>query len=169
MIAELSALLSSSKVAYDIAKGVSALKSDVDRNESISKILEILLSVQTQALSVNKIAQELQEEKHELTRRVMEFERWFETEQQYELKEIATGIFVYSYKVADNPSKPMHWLCPKCYQEKKAHIIQFESESAGGTHYLCPNCNMKIKIKHKTSSSPSPDYGHGGPKSWMGA
>ena len=63
MIAEIGSLLTSSKVAYDIAKGISALKSDVDRNESISKILEVLLTVQTNALSVNAIAQELQEEK----------------------------------------------------------------------------------------------------------
>lgn len=157
MIAEISSLLISSKAAYDIAKGINALKSDVDRNESISKILEILLSVQVQALSVNAIAQKLQEEKHELAQKLMEFEKWSETERQYELKEIATDIFVYSYKVADNPPKPMHWLCPKCYQERKAHIIQFDCESMAGKHYLCPNCNTKINIRHKTSSSSSPN------------
>ena len=146
MITEISSLIVSSKAAYDIAKGVNSLKTDVDRNESISKILEILLSVQAQALSVNAIAQKLQEEKHELTQKLMEFKKWSETECQYELKEIATDIFVYAYKVADNSSKPMHWLCPKCYQERKAHILQFDHDFIGGKHYFCPNCNTKLSF-----------------------
>ena len=98
MIAEISSLISFVKTACDIAKGLSTFKSDVDRNESISKILEILLSIQTQVLSVNAIAQKLQEEKYEITQKLMKFEKWSETETQYELKEIASGVFVYACK-----------------------------------------------------------------------
>jgi hypothetical protein len=150
MIAEIGSLVASSKAAYDIAKGISALKSEVDRNESISKILEVLLSVQTNAVSVNVIAQKLQEEKSALTQRIMEFEKWFETELQYELKEIAPGIFVYCYKITDDPAKPIHWLCAKCFHERKAHIIQLDRESAAGKHYFCPNCSTKYDIRHSS-------------------
>jgi len=166
MIPEISSLLTASKAAYDIAKGINSLKADVDRNESISKILEILLSVQTQALSVNAIAQELQQEKYNLTQRLMDLEKWSETEMQYELKEIVTGLFVYSYKATDPQEKPMHWLCPKCFQEKKAHIIQLQSDTAAGKNYFCPNCNTKIDIHFKLPPPPkqSPPNYFGGPK-----
>ena len=169
MITEIGSLLASSKVAYDIAKGISALKSEVDRNESISQILEVLLAVQTNALSVNAIAQELQEDKSALTQRIMEFEKWSETEMQYELKEIAPGIFVYYYKTANDPAKPIHWLCAKCFHERKAYIIQLDRESAAGKHYFCPNCNTKYDIRHSSSGSSSPSRGSGGPHSWMGS
>lgn len=144
MIAEIGSLLASSKVAYDIAKGISALKSDVDRNESISKILEVLLTVQTNALSVNAIAQELQEEKATLTQKIMEFEKWSETETQYELKEITSGIFVYSHKTAVDPTKPIHWLCAKCYHEQKKSILQRTRHDPGGMHYVCHSCSSEI-------------------------
>jgi hypothetical protein len=158
MIVEISSLIASSKAAYDIAKGIDSLKSEVDRNESISRILEVLLSIQRHALSVNAIAQKLQEEKHELTIRIMELEKWHETEMQYELREVASGIFVYAYKVTDNPTKPMHWLCPKCFQEKKPHIIQLDRKSAAGTNYFRAACSMKFQISsaHEPSKTPGP-------------
>lgn len=151
MIAEIGSLIASLRVAYDIAKGIGALKSEVDRNESISKILEILIAVQTNALSVNAIAQELQEEKTALKQKIVEFEKWAETETQYELKEIAPALFVYSYKKSNDSIKPPHWLCAKCFSEKKAHIIQLDRESAGGKHFFCPNCKTKYYIRHDFS------------------
>jgi hypothetical protein len=48
---EIASLVTSAKAAYDIAKGVSSLKAEVERNESIAKLLEILISVQTDAVS----------------------------------------------------------------------------------------------------------------------
>jgi len=170
MIAEIGSLLTSSKVAYDIAKGISALKSEVDRNESISKILEVLLTVQTNALSVNAIAQELQQEKYNLEKKILEFENWTETERQYELKEIATGIFVYTYKKSKNLTEPMHWLCAKCYNERAKSILQRIKKTMAGVAYACHNC--KSEILDHSKAEPPQNYNppsKGGPNSWMGA
>jgi hypothetical protein len=151
MIAEISSLITSSKAAYDIAKGISALKSEVGKDEAISKILEVLISVQTEALSVNTIAQKLQQENYDLKSKILEYENWSETEQQYELKEVAPGTFIYSYKQSQDKTKPDHWLCPKCFQEKKTHILQLHYEgSAGPSEYICSNCNTVIKIRTKS-------------------
>ena len=157
MIAEIGSLISSSKAAYDIAKGISSLKSEVDRNESISKILEVLLAVQMNALSVNAIAQKLQEDKRELAQKIMEFEKWSETETQYELKEIAAGVFVYSYKRTVKPSEPIHWLCAKCYNERKKSILQRRKHLPDGIHYLCNNCNSNF-IDHSNPLVLQDDY-----------
>ena len=140
MIAEISSLITSSKAAYDIAKGISSLKSDVERNESISEILKVLIAVQTDALSVNAIAQKLQEEKYTLTQKLMEFEKWSDTEQQYELKEIIAGVFVYAYKKTTENKEPMHWLCTNCWKDRIKSIIQ---KSSVGTNY-CPMCKTPI-------------------------
>lgn len=140
MIAEISSLISFVKTACDIAKGLSTFKSDVDRNESISKILEILLSIQTQVLSVNAIAQKLQEEKYEITQKLMKFEKWSETETQYELKEIASGVFVYACKKINPPSEPMHWLCTNCWKDRMKSIIQKTLSDS----YTCPKCKTEL-------------------------
>ena len=168
MIAEISSLVASSKAAYDIVKGINSLKSEVDRNESVSKVLEALLSVQTQALSVNAIAQKLQEEKYELTKKVMEFEKWAETEQQYDLKEIAPGIFVYSYKEGIEFTEPKHWLCTNCWKDKIKSIIRLSSEGSGSKKYICPHCKDEFYIGHGSSGSYSPNR-DSSPHDWMGA
>ena len=167
MIPELSALVSSAKTAYDIAKGIRALQTEVDRNESISKILEILVSVQFQASSVLAMAHELEIEKHNLTKKIMEFEKWSETDGQYELKEVDTQPFVYSYKKTDKDSKPAHWLCPKCFQEKKTYILQLHYDGDSGRDYICSNCKTIIKLRHGSSGFSPPRSGPSGPNSWM--
>lgn len=140
MITEIASLITSSKAAYDIAKGISSFKTEVERNESISKILEVLVSVQLQASAVLAKAHELEIEKHNLTTKLMELEKWSETENQYELKEITRGIFVYTYKKTTEKSKPMHWLCTNCYGNKTISIIQ----KALGDKYFCPKCKTEL-------------------------
>ena len=157
MIAEIGSLISSSKTAYVIAKGIYSLKSDVDRNESISKIIDILVSVQTNALSVNAIAQKLQEEKRHLEQKIVEFEKWSETESQYELKEIATGVFVYCCKPTDKTSEPMHWLCANCYNKRQKSILQRRTHGPGGIHYICNTCNSNF-IDHSKPLILQDDY-----------
>ena len=59
MLAEISSLISSSKAAYDIAKRISTLKAEVDRNQSVSDLLSVILSVQSDALSMQSKYQDL--------------------------------------------------------------------------------------------------------------
>lgn len=155
MIAEISSLISSSKVAYDIAMGVSALKSEVDRDEAISKVLKVLLAVQGDALSVNAAAQKLQEEKYELAKKVMEFEKWAEAEKQYELKEVIRGVFVYSYKKENELTQPIHWLCTNCWKDKIKSILQRTSSI---NTYECPKCKTEIDLSMDTHN----DFSCGG-------
>lgn len=157
MIAEITSLIASSKTAYEIAKGINSLKSEIDRNESISKILEILLSVQTQALSVNAIAQKLQEEKVSLTQKIMEFEDWSKRKANYELKELAPDVPAYFRKKADETKDPTVWICPYCYDQKKESFLQLSSQTKDSFLYLCPVCKAKfgwirpgVKIKIRT-------------------
>lgn len=143
---KISSLIASSKAAYDIAKGISSLKSEIDRNEGISKILEVLLSVQTLVLSVNAIAQKLQEEKYELTKKLKEYEKWAETETQYKLAEVARSVFVYAYEKTDTSSDPGHWLCTNCYKDRIKSIIRLASKGTGIKKYICPHCEDEFYI-----------------------
>jgi predicted RNA-binding Zn-ribbon protein involved in translation (DUF1610 family) len=147
MISEISSLISSAKAAYDIAKGISSLKAGVERNQSISNLISIILSVQSDALSMQSKYQDLLQEKDNLAKKLMEFEKWTEIEKQYELKEMASGVFLYVYKQPDNSKEPVHWLCPNCWQDKIKSIIQCMTPtySSRARMYSCPKCKNVLK------------------------
>ncbi len=138
-------LFASAKTAYEIAKGISSLNTEVERNQAVSKVLEVLLSVQNDALSMKEKHSLLLSEIDHLKKKISEFEKWSEIERNYELKEIASGIFVYVYKKSDVNRDPMHWLCAKCFNtEKKKSILQRTGQDGRGTHYKCHTCNSDI-------------------------
>jgi len=137
---EITAFVTSVRAAYDIAKGIGSLKVEVERNQAVSKILEILLSVQSDALSMQTKYQELLQSKDDLSKKLMEYEKWSETESQYELKEINPDVFVRSYKTSNQSQQPNHWLCTKCWEDKKKAILQKHHTGA----YECQRCGSKI-------------------------
>ena len=146
MIAEISSLIASSKSAYDIAKGISSAYVQMKTDERTTELLRILLSVQADALSVNAIAQKLQEEKYELTQKLMEFEKWSEVEGQHELKEVMPGIRVYIRKGLNEPEiKTVEWACTNCWNDKVKSILQLENENEYVSSYICPRCKYPFK------------------------
>lgn len=139
-----SSLYVSAKAAYEIAKGISSLKTEVERNQAVSKVLEVLLSVQNDALSMQEKQSLLLTEKDNLVKKISEFEKWSEIESQYEFKELAPGVPVYAYKKTDKATQPIHLLCANCFSKKqKGHYVQSEM-NYDGTHYKCLNCDKEI-------------------------
>ncbi|MFA5353485.1 MAG: hypothetical protein WC291_04605 [Thermodesulfovibrionales bacterium] len=148
-------LFASAKVAYDIAKGILSLKTEVERNESIAKLLETLLSVQGDALLLQKEYHALLTEKKDLEEKLKTYDRWEETKALYVLKEVAPGVFVYAYETAKNSTTPAHLICPNCYMNRKASILQVLTESVYGKTLFCPNCAMKLSIRSNNPPSES--------------
>jgi hypothetical protein len=110
----------------------------------MAELLQVLISVQLDASSVLAKVYELETEKHALEQKMLEIEKWAETEKKYELKEIAPGVLAYAYKTADDPSKPKHWLCPACYTKQKASILQRNGFSPDGAKYVCLLCGAEV-------------------------
>lgn len=158
-IAEITALISSAKTAYDIAKGVSSLSAEVQRNESISKILEALIAIQSEALAMQEKYQRILEEKNELKTKLREFEQWSETERLYELKDLGGNVFVYAFKMAEGSNEPMHYVCANCFKDRKKSILQCLGTASYGTTYHCQACDAKIIDKSNKSSPPPPRRG----------
>ena len=150
-------LFASAKTAYDIAKGISALNTDVERNQAVSKILEVLLSVQNDALLMKEKHSLFLTEIDNLKKKISEFEKWSEIESQYDLKEIAAGVFVYAYKKTDKAIEPSHWLCAKCFNtDKKKSIFQRFSHNSHGVHYKCHTCGSEIVDHSNPKHYPTP-------------
>jgi len=143
MIPEFASLLSSSKAACDIAKNLAAVYIDDKVRNRTAELVSILLSVQSDTLSIQAKQQELIKEKDNLEKTILQYKNWTITEGQYELKEVARGIFVYAKKPGIEPAEPMHWLCTNCWQDKIKAIIQ---RSSCSDIYTCPRCKTSIDL-----------------------
>jgi len=137
-------IFTSVKVAYDIAKGINALNTITERNEAVSKVLEVLISVQQDALVMQEDRSLLLREKDDLIKKIAEFEKWSEVESQYELKELASGVPVFAYKKSDKSTEPMHLLCANCFGKKQKGFYIKSEMNYSGTKYKCLNCDKEI-------------------------
>lgn len=145
MITELTSLIASSKTAYDIAKGLTSVYVDEKVRERTSELIGILLSVQGDALSVNAKHQELLQEKYNLEKKIMEFEEWSATKNNYELKELAPGVSAYLRKKINETEESTLWICPYCYNNKKESFLQRECVYETSGFYFCPTCRTPFQ------------------------
>jgi hypothetical protein len=155
----ISAVVASAKVAYDIAKGISSLHTDVEKNQAISKVLEVLLAVQSDALSMQEKYYLLLREKDDLIKKISEFEKWSEIENQYELKELVTGVLVYAYKQSNKEIQPPHLLCANCFSKKQKGLYIQSEMDFDGTHFKCLNCDKEIVDYSRKRPYPSQNNG----------
>lgn len=149
MTTEISLLIASSQSAYDIAKSLSSTDSVIERNHLILKLLEVLINVQTQALSVSAISLQLKEENLQLTMKITELENWAQTISNYELKEMFPGILAHCRKGSDNNEDLEVWICPYCYNKKQESFLKYRE----GHSYSCPQC--KATFKERMHGNPS--------------
>ncbi len=170
-IAEITAALTGIKAAKNLVKSFSSLSSEVEIKSKSSELLNIIVGLQEQILSMQSKHGELLQSKNELEKQLVNIESWEKEKAQYELKEICPGVFVYASKQDNNSTQPSHWLCTNCYNNEKKSILQYDSFVSDGTHYLCPNCKNEIckTSKKNTSLTDYNPHSSGGSNSWMGA
>jgi hypothetical protein len=142
---EVASLLASAKAAYDIAKSINAIKNEVDRNQAVSKILEVLIAVQSDALSM--------QEKHSLlTAKIQQLEKecdrlkdWEAEKERYELKEIAHGLFARIEKGLVGNLQSAHKFCATCFEQNSKAPLQQEKIRVGRRLSLtCHRCKSKV-------------------------
>ena len=139
---EISSLLTSAKIAYDIAKGITALKTEVDRNQAVAKVLEVLIAVQTDALSMQEKQSSLTSRITELESQLQQIKNWESELQRYQLTRFAFGGYAYSLKPGMERGEPPHYLCASCMNRGKKSILQPDTEA----FFRCGICQEEIKI-----------------------
>lgn len=141
MIAEISSLITSSRVAYDIAKGLTSVYVDDKVRDRTSELLGILLTVQADALSVQSKHQEVLKEKDNLEKKIIEFENWAETERNHETAEVIPDIRVYIAKGLDHHARQSaNWYCTNCWTDKVQSILHLKAKGSALISYFCPKC-----------------------------
>lgn len=142
MFTEISAAVSSAKVALDIAKAAHGL---TNYNELVAAVYEVnakLLDATSVALASQEKQSALIEEVGLLKEKLRSVENWESQMQCYELHQFATGVYAYSSKEFMQNGQPPHNLCATCVSNGKKTILQ-----PYGNLLKCNVCSTNIQIK----------------------
>ena len=143
MYTEINAAIQAAKVIYEIVKANKELANFNELVTAVSEVNAKLLVATSAALTSQEKQSLLSERVRELEKKIMEFENWESTRQNYELKNLGSGIFAYVYKPTVDTHQERHWACIKCFQDQKLSILQRQLPPLRNG-YLCNNCNALI-------------------------
>ena len=133
MVAEVLAGVSAFKAMFDMAKGLKDINDATIRNGAV-------IELQEQILTAQAAQSDLIERIRELEKEVASFEQWDAKEQEYELKKVARGAVAYMLKPEGRGTKPPHWVCTHCFQNRKISIMQPLADMGGYLIHKCPGC-----------------------------
>lgn len=148
-ITEISALISGIKATIDIAKGLKSAHDSHTIVQAQSDILEQLTNLRMDALTLQDKTSALIQERDELQKKLIEFEKWQKTESKYHLEQVERGKFVYSPNDAKSPEQPSHWLCTNCWSNREKSILQASFHDEYEAYYSCPRCKTEIHFRFK--------------------
>lgn len=149
MITEITTALQSVKAAITIIKGISSLKSNIEVKEKSVELLDIIISIKSDMISLQSMYDELLQSKKDLEQKLLNINIWEETKVSYKLKKVADGVTVYVPKDLKENDDDFHWICANCFNEKKKSIIQLTNDDGYTKFYSCPKCGMHFNISYK--------------------
>lgn len=137
-IVEIKAGYEGAKAAFDIAKGVGALKTEAAVNGAIIEIQRHVVEAQ-QGLSASLRTIE------DLEKEILRLKDWSAEKQSYELADTGQGSLAYKLKEGLELPQPSHWICPQCYEDGKKSILKHETLPVGRTQTLvCHRCGFDV-------------------------
>ena len=146
MISETGAAIRSIKAAMDIAKGVSALKSETEINLAVIEIQRVLLDAQSSALEDKEKISKLHDVIRDLQAKVDGFENWENLQERYALTESPSGSFTYDLRAGVEVNQPFHRLCPVCFDQRRKSVLQTLAKRNGGEIVECHVCKTRLEI-----------------------
>ncbi len=146
MYAEAAGAIGSIKAALEIAKGVSALKSETEINRALIDIQRALLDAQASAFDDRERISELLNENKKLQSDLDRNSDWDQQKSRYQLTQSPLGAYTYDLipEVADG--EPLHRLCAKCFQDGHKSILNTISKGRGGEKVNCPTCKTDFLL-----------------------
>lgn len=140
-VAEISAGLSSLKIALDITKGLIGISNAVERNSKILDLQRALSDAYVGTIEAHERHAAAVQRIAELEAQIAGVKTWESEKQRYQLHNVWGGATVYALKRDMASEEPAHWLCPQCYQGGKKSILQRSMDD----YYMCPGCGAVIE------------------------
>jgi hypothetical protein len=136
----IAAAFSSLKAMKDIAEAMIGLRDAAAFRERQIEFQGKVIDAQHALSSLQDERSALVERVGELEKQVADFEAWEAEKKNYDLKSVARSAFAYMLKPDARGTKPPHWLCTQCFQNKKRSIMQAVPMHRPDIIAKCPAC-----------------------------
>ena len=143
MIAELLGATQSVQALATLLKSARSLANYNDIVAAVSEVNTKLMDAQIVGIKSLDEQRALHGRVHELEELLNSLRDWQQTSVDYSLQAVGAlqRDFVYVYKPKTSRTKPNHWVCARCFEEKKKYVLgQTYNERA----YECPNCKVQV-------------------------
>jgi len=139
MVGEVFAGISGFKAMLDLTKSIKDMNDAAVRNTAVIELQGQILAAQEQQAA-------LAEQVGALKKEIARFETWETESQKYELKNFGYGAFARVLKPEARGTAPPHWVCARCYGNRRVSVIQFGRLLQGQRNeWFCPECKTQIQ------------------------
>ena len=111
------------KTAADIVIGLSKLNTIAEVNAKAIELQQVILSVQSSALSAQSEQFTMLEQIRALEKELAQIKAWEETKQRYQLVTPYPGFFTYALKREGAGTEPAHYICARCYEDSRKSLL----------------------------------------------
>ena len=136
----------------NIATAVTSLVSETDtakRNAQLIEFQQALIQVQTSAYAAQVNNSSLLSHNQELEKEIVSLKDWSAEKQNYEVLEIASGIFAYVAKDNVQTLQSTHKFCTACFEKGIKTFLQQQHVDVGRKLSLtCNQCKYTLVFSH---------------------
>lgn len=147
MIAETSAVLSSLKVAFDIAKGIQALDLEVEVNSAVINLQRQILQAQVEAFSEREAMMAMANRIRELEHEAAKASEWENQKARYKLSVSPIGAYTYDLKPEFTDEEAFHRICATCFNSGKKSLLHTTAKNQVGETVKCGNCKEELTLE----------------------
>lgn len=133
------------KTAGEVAQGLVEVRDTLKFSDAVIKLQAQILAAQQGAMSAQAHQTAMAEKVRELESKVASFEAWETQKHRYQLQRLDPGGFVCALKPDMAGGEPLHYVCPKCFENRKRSILQSHGPSHGIETFECLECGAKIR------------------------
>jgi|GEM_PF-2527316 len=153
--------LSSANTAFNIIRTAVGATAKAETTAAVTSLNDALLRASQAALILQEKIVALESEKAQLEKEIARLKRTHHHFEDYRLRDVETGAFVYAYEPAvkgdradAQPPKPPHWLCVPCFEDGYTSILQLsegKTDIFRHVFYRCPKCHKAISVDIETT------------------
>jgi hypothetical protein len=145
------------KLASDIAKSLLKLKTISEVQAKVVDLQDAILSAQNSALAANAHQTAMVEEIRSLKEEIAHIKAWKKEKQRYKLISPWPGTVLYALKEKCAASEVPHWICTKCYEDRRKSILNPQYRTNGFV-FICPTCKAEYQSPYLGTTPPATKY-----------
>ena len=146
MIEYIQLAYNSSKAAFDVAKGINSLSSEVEKNLAVVEIQRHVMEGNSNLMAAQQAHSDALKRIDALEKEVLHLKDWSGEKQNYVLKSIDPSGFAYVPKAGLENGQPPHWLCTNCFDQSEKSILQMKDAGGPMATYHCNRCSGQMMV-----------------------